>query len=100
MIVPTVGRVVWFRPGNGSRMMMHVRDDQQPLLANIIYVWNASRVSLHVTDHEGHTHFLPTVQLLQASETPPPCSYCEWPHASKNPAADPKIDDGGFRIQG
>jgi len=87
MITPTVGRIVYFRPGNGMRAIMHVRDDQ-PMRADIIYVWNDRRVSLNVDDHEGRRHFIPTVQLLQDGDTPPKDgSYAYWMQYQKDVAA-------------
>ncbi len=78
MITPTVGRVVYFRPGNGARSRMFVRDST-PLRADIVYVWNDRRVSLNVDDHEGKRHYFPDVILIQDGEIPPgDGSYCEW----------------------
>jgi hypothetical protein len=74
---PTVGRIVYFRPGKGARSMMNVRDDQ-PLRADIVYVWSDRNVSLVVNDHMGVHHFLEHVHLAQEGDLPYDGSYCEW----------------------
>ena len=78
MITPTVGRVVYFRPGNGARSRMHVRD-QQPCRADIVYVWNDRNIAVNVDDHEGQRYYFSPVVLIQDGEKPPEgLSYCEW----------------------
>ena len=87
VITPTIGRVVHFRPGPGARAVMCVRSEQ-PLCAHIINVWNERRVALHVIDHEGHTHFIASAQLLQDGDMPPTnISYCEWVQYQRDVAA-------------
>ena len=87
MITPTVGRVVYFRPGNGARSRMRVRGGQ-PLRADILFVRDDRHVALNVDDHEGQRHFMPDVLLLQDGETPPiGDSYCEWMPYQKAVAA-------------
>jgi hypothetical protein len=86
MITPTIGRVVYFRPGKSARKIMTVRDDQ-PLRADIVYVWNDRTVSLNVDDHEGKRHFLETVTLLQEGDFPPDASYAEWMPYQRGQAA-------------
>jgi hypothetical protein len=77
MIVPTVGRVVYFHPGEGARSRMHVRGDQ-PLRADILYVYGDRHVALNVDDHEGQRHFIPHATLMQDGDMPPDGSYAEW----------------------
>ena len=79
MITPTIGRVVYFRPGNGARSRMHIRD-HQPCRADIVYVWNDRNIAVNVDDHEGQRHYFSPVVLIQDGEKPPEgLSYCEWP---------------------
>ena len=85
MITPTVGRVVYFRPGNGARSRMHIRPGnltggpEQPCRADIVYVWNDRNIAVNVDDHEGQRHYFSPVVLIQDGEKPPKgLSYCEW----------------------
>ncbi len=78
MITPTVGRVVYFRPGEGARSRMIVRGNQ-PLRADIVYVHDDQYVALNVDDHQGKRHFMPKVFLLQDDVKPVAgLSYAEW----------------------
>lgn len=93
MIAPSVGRIVWFRPGANTGTMT-ARGDQ-PLAAQVVYVWNDRLVNLLVTDHIGTTHALSSVQLVQeGDERPAGGAYAEWmPYqtgqAAKHAAAAP-----------
>lgn len=64
MISPTVGRVVWFRPGHFDRTqaMMSVYGDQ-PMKADVVFVWSDHSVNLVVTDHAGRTFFRSAVSI-------------------------------------
>lgn len=76
IITPTIGRKVWFRPSY-MRSGMSVMNNNQPLDATIVYVWNDRMVNLLVTDHVGITFPLTSVVLLQPGDTPYG-EYCEW----------------------
>lgn len=76
MIAPTVGRIVWFRPGP-HRGIMTVHGDQ-PLAAQVVYVWNDRLVNLLVTDHHGTQHAVSSVPLKQEGDERPLGGYAEW----------------------
>ncbi|NEU94800.1 hypothetical protein [Bradyrhizobium uaiense] len=92
IIPPTVGRVVWFRPSEFDPI---TRCDQ-PLAAQIAYVWNDRLVNLGVLDSNGAPHGRTSITLIQAGETAPEgASYAEWmPYqqgqAAKTEAAEAK----------
>jgi hypothetical protein len=57
MIEPTIGRVVWYRPGSHDHEAgMQIYADDQPLDAHICYVWSDNEVNLVVIDHNGTMH--------------------------------------------
>jgi hypothetical protein len=51
-IIPTVGRKVWYTPGDWNTKAGVVWRDQ-PLDATIVYVWNESMVNLACYDANG-----------------------------------------------
>lgn len=82
IIVPTVGRVVWYWP-RGER-----QPDQQPWLAHICYVNGDGTVNLLTADRWGVPHPKVNVRLVQDGETPPsPEHYCEFMPFQKGQAA-------------
>src|SRR6266481_1667828 len=89
MISPTVGRVVWYRPGpydrSGSTMTIH--EDGQPLAAIVAYVWSDALVNLTVSDHNGTPHSRTSVTLHQGEGECPSSPYCEWMPYQKGQAA-------------
>jgi hypothetical protein len=52
MIVPTIGRVVWYFPDGEDDADMTKHSDQ-PFDAHVCYVWSDFRVNLVVFDHDG-----------------------------------------------
>ncbi len=76
VIVPTVGRKVWFYPGSGmwpAGMQVFPGTDydggvQQPLDATIVYVHDDRLVNLRVIDHAGHAFPVRSVQLVQPGD--------------------------------
>lgn len=76
VIVPTVGRKVWFYPGGGiwpAGMQVFPGTDydggvSQPLDATIVYVHNDRLVNLRVIDHAGHAFPVRDVQLVQPGD--------------------------------
>lgn len=90
MIVPTIGRKVWYRPAPVEvRTQSDLRDfsahkmvclnQAVPMDATVVYVWNDRMVNLRVTDHDGRQFALKSVLLLQGDETYQPVNgYCEW----------------------
>lgn len=94
MITPTVGRVVWFHPGIGEKLLAF---SDQPLAAMVTYVWGDRMVNLVVFDSNGVPAGRTSVKLRQEGDEP--CvgeMYCEWmPYqkgqAAKNEALEAKI---------
>jgi hypothetical protein len=88
MITPTVGRVVWFRPGIRDTERMTVLDGQQPMKADVVFVRSDRNVNLLVVDHAGDQHPRAGVELIQEGDPVPKSgSYCEWMPYQKGQAA-------------
>lgn len=70
MIVPTVGRKVWYRPdnddifGTGHDTVRMEVNGEDPLDATVIAVWADCSVNLDVCDIDGRHHFRRRVLLL------------------------------------
>ncbi|HEX8807480.1 MAG TPA: hypothetical protein VF760_00625 [Xanthobacteraceae bacterium] len=79
MIKPTIGRKLWFHPGEGDDLW-HGEQETQPCDATIAYVWNDRLVNLTVADHNGYTRGRSSVPLVQPGDERPTSkqSYCEW----------------------
>lgn len=78
-ILPTVGRVVWFRPSRNAATPGFVGNPDQPCAATVAYVHSPSLVNLSVTDHNGNQHPVCSVPLIQQAEPAPESGfYCEW----------------------
>lgn len=78
MIVPTIGRQVWFRPCAIAAGVMTLHSDQ-PCAATVIHVWDERSVNLSVLDHRGKRHVFTSVTLLQdGDEAPADANYAEW----------------------
>lgn len=75
MIKPTLGRIVWFKPG---------KDDRTPsnpdglCAAFITCVHSDSMVNLCVFDANGHPTPRTSVPLVQDDEEVPVGCYCQW----------------------
>jgi hypothetical protein len=76
MIKPTVGRVVWYRPGEHDGMA--VGQDKQPLDAHIVYVHSDRVVNLVVFDAVGTMHRKTSVVLVQEGDPVPQFAHAEW----------------------
>lgn len=88
MITPTIGRVMWYRPGeflNG--LTQHSAD--QPMTAHVCYVWSDNMVNLLVIDHAGMTQARTSVPIVQEGGpyTAGPSPYAEWMPYQKGQAA-------------
>ena len=70
MIEPTIGRVVWYRPG-GSMV-------DQPCAAIVAYVHGPRLVNLAVFDHNGNATRATSVTLVQEGDSMPQGPFCEW----------------------
>ena len=88
IVIPTVGRKVWFRP-NGSMQKMPCADGrvvlpefcsiEQPMDATVIFVHGPRMVNLDITDHIGQRFVARSVTLLQDGDCIPDTGfYCEW----------------------
>ncbi len=72
MIIPTVGRVVWFWPA--------LKDEnepkaERPFAALVAYVWGERMVNLAVFDHNGKHESHTSVPLMQDEDRPPHLGY-------------------------
>jgi len=80
MILPTVGRVVWFTPSRltGDDGFTHI-DSRKPLAAIVAHVFNDALVNLSVLDSNGTPFSRTSVPLVQEGEAKPEHVYfCEW----------------------
>lgn len=86
MIVPTIGRVVWFHPATNSSDSSFA---PAPICAAIVvYVHSDTCVNLAVFDALGISHPKTSVQLIQDGEAPSQSGYyCEWMPYQKEQAA-------------
>jgi hypothetical protein len=91
VIIPTIGRRVWFWSAGLRRTDVTCHDPKVPMDAGIVYVWNDRMVNLDVTDHAGKHHAFTSVELWQGDCDRPSGSYCEWMPFQKGQA--PKQDD-------
>lgn len=73
MIVPTIGRVVWYWEGGPHG------PDNQARAALVAYVWTDRMVNLAVFDPNGIPYNRTSVRLLQEGEAIDPGEeYAEW----------------------
>ncbi len=78
VIVPTVGRKVWYRPGGEQDLIMSV-NGQDPLDATIVAVHSDKMVNLVVFDSNGTQFVRHSVELVQAEDTKPDgIGFCHW----------------------
>lgn len=75
MIVPTVGRVVWYHPAPGDPSV-----EGEHLAAIVAHVWSDTMVNLAVFNTNG-VHFSRTSVFLYqgVGQRPAVGAYCEWP---------------------
>lgn len=76
-ILPTVGRVVWFRP-NGAGFHGNQFSPGEPLAAIITHVVNEEMVNLAVFDSSAAVISSLNTPLVQDGEPVPNQSYCHW----------------------
>jgi hypothetical protein len=103
IILPTIGRVVWFTPSRltGDYYFTHI-DSRKPLAAIVAHVFNDALVNLTVFDSNGQSHSRTSVPLVQEGEAKPEQGYaqgyfCEWMPYQVGQAAKPRspgIDQG------
>jgi hypothetical protein len=77
MINPTVGRRVWFWPGNTAGRYNCI-DPRQPFDAGVLYVHNERSVNLLVTDHAGFQFTANEAVLLQDDDPSPEGPHATW----------------------
>lgn len=70
VITPTVGRKVWFYPGNCQTPPagFTTYPGDQACDATVVYVHNDRMVNLLVIDHIGRTYAVPSVRLVQPDD--------------------------------
>jgi hypothetical protein len=80
MIIPTIGRRVWYWPaGINDYDMQDIDGIRHAFDAGIVYVHNERLVNVVVTDHLGFTHRRKNVTLIQpGDEIPQDKPRCEW----------------------
>jgi len=79
MIIPTVGRVVWYYPRKGEIEAGTIPDPEgQPLAAIIAHV-NPDSVNLMVISARGTPYCRNFIPLMQEGDAQPAGDYCEWP---------------------
>ena len=84
MIVPTVGRMVLFRP---DHYFTGAWTEGEPLPAIVCKVWNDRMVNLAVFDANGQHKNATSVTLVQEGDTKPSGRYCELMPYQKGQAA-------------
>ena len=83
MIIPTIGRVVWFYPK--GHLASH-----QPLAAIVAHVWSDTCVNLAIFDANGRPLEAPPTSVLLVqddAEVPSGGLYCTWMPYQKVQAA-------------
>lgn len=96
MIVPTPGRVVWFRPHANDRI--YIADDV-PLAAIVTRVWSDTCVNLAVFDGNGVAHSRCSALLWQEGNPLPAANYAEWMPYQKGQAAKTEALELGLVAQ-
>lgn len=93
LIKPTIGRRIWFWPGQVDLLTaapMRQVAPEQPFDAGIIYVYGDTCVNLQITDHQGGIWFRERVSiLLEGEDQHPgnPYGVAQWMHYQVGQAA-------------
>lgn len=75
MIVPTIGRVVWYLPSDDDlKKVGMVKHGDQPFDAHVVYVWSDTSVNLKVFDHDGNGFTRTSVPINVDGASP----HAEW----------------------
>lgn len=88
MIIPTVGRVVWYHPTNDDPGGIHPGGPQAAIIA---HVWSNTNVNLMVLDTDGIPYSRTSVYLVQGEDRSLEIGvqgYAEWPPYQKSQAAE------------
>mgnify|MGYP000408543904 CR=1 FL=1 len=87
MIVPTIGRIVWYWPSLADPHLASF--GAQPMAAVICYVWSDTCVNLAIFDRNGNSVKDPPTSILlvqEGAERPSGGHFCEWmPYQVKKP---------------
>ncbi len=79
MITPTVGRVVWFYPGDKDQCVRH---GNGPLAATIAHVWGDRMVNIGYLDSNGVHRIRTSVRLVQPEDSQviddASIGFCMW----------------------
>lgn len=86
MIIPTVGRIVWYTPFETDLCPIW-REGDQPLAAIITYAWSDTCVNLAVFNQNGKSFGKTSVLLVQDDAPRPARGFCEWMPYQKGQAA-------------
>ncbi|MES2415109.1 MAG: hypothetical protein V4614_14985 [Pseudomonadota bacterium] len=81
VIVPTVGRKVYFRPpANDVAHGFHVYNKDQPCDATVVYVHSERMVNVLIVDHMGNQHKRTSVPFNQPGDdaSQHQSGYVEW----------------------
>ncbi|SEF28498.1 Gp49 family protein [Variovorax sp. NFACC27] len=88
IIIPTVGRVVWFYPAPKSgEAGFACNESGGPYAAVVARVWNDNMVNLCVFDANGAPHSRTSVHLVQGDEAAPDSAFCGWMPFQRGQAA-------------
>lgn len=120
IIVPTIGRRVWYWPSSLDRGLLEVKpttiieadveSSGQPCDAGVVRVFNDRLVNLLVTDHNGNVHKRLSVTLYQPGDhvTHSDGGYATWmdyqvqqalnSNEPKTDQRDPQASDQGPRV--
>ena len=88
IIIPTVGRVVWFYPASNTAESGFVRNESGgPYAAIIARVWNDRMLNLSVFDANGTPHSRTSVTMVQGDDPAPDSAFCGWMPFQRGQAA-------------
>lgn len=77
MIIPTVGRVVWYFPDPTNGQV--VKYGEQPMAATVAFVYNERTINIGFLHHQGKPGYQQAVPLLQDDDPiPDEGHYCTW----------------------
>jgi hypothetical protein len=79
-IIPTVGRIVWFRPATSDAESERTQLSDQPYAATVAHVNDDGTVNLTVHGHDGRTFARTNVPLWDGEGARPEFdkTFAEW----------------------
>lgn len=84
MIVPTIGRVVWYWPGKSEPI---AQGGDQALAALVAHVWSDRCINIAGFDANGNHFARTSVLLVQDGAPRPSAQFAEWMPYQKQVAA-------------